>query len=105
MINATIKLAEAEALQQHQRAHIEAVEAQLADAQNALARNETELQAIYGSTSWRIAELIRRAARTVPRPPLAALTFLARCRGQAGAAMSRISVDWRDHTATLRRAW
>jgi hypothetical protein len=50
MINATIKLAEAESLQQNQRAHIEAVEAQL-------------------------------------------------------AAMSRISAEWREHTATLKRAW
>jgi glycosyltransferase involved in cell wall biosynthesis len=105
MINATIKLAEAESLQQNQRAHIEAVEAQLADAKNALARNEAELQAIYGSTSWRIAELIRRAARIVRRPQLAASTLLARCRRQAGAAMSRISAEWREHTATLKRAW
>jgi len=52
-----------------------------------LARNEAELQAVYRSRSWRIAELIRRGARIVRRPQLAALTLLARCRSQAGATM------------------
>src|SRR5437762_10161913 len=105
LINATIKLAEAESLQQQQRAHIEAVEAQLAEVKKALARSETELQAIYGSNSWRTAELLRRAARIVRRPHRAALTLLARCRGQGTAAMSRISVHWRDRAAPLERAW
>src|SRR5262249_53518113 len=88
------------------------METQLAEAQKALARNEAErellayeLQVIYGSNAWRTAVLLRRVARIILRPQLAASALVTRSRGRAAAAMLRISGRSRDRAARLKRAW
>jgi len=119
LINAAIKLAEADGLQQNQRAHIEAIAAQLAEAKKALTRaNEAlarekierqlladELRAVYGSDSWRTAEFLRRLVRTSRRPQLLAAMLFLRYRSRAVRVISRISVECRDQLAArLQRA-
>jgi hypothetical protein len=92
LINATIKLAEAE---------------------NALAAKELErkllseeLQAISESRSWRLTEPLRRAASAMRQLQLAASTFFARCCRQAKHSISRFFIHSRDCiAAALERAW
>jgi hypothetical protein len=131
LIGAAIKLAEADGLQQNQRAQIAAIEAQLAEAKGALAREKAEakavlaranealarekierqlladeLRAVYGSDSWRTAEFLRRFLRAIRRPQLLVAMLFLRYRSRASGVMSRISVDCRDHiTARLKRGW